>query len=78
MDEKQFLVMIPMISSSLCAMIAKEQGIPESEAANKLYNSKLYEYLEDEEMKVWRYSTPTLYSLFLQGEKAGRIEFPDV
>ena len=78
MGEKQFLAMMPIISSNLCAMIAKEQNITEDEATKKLYNSKLYEYLEKEETKVWQYSTPMLYSLFIQGETTGKIEFPDV
>jgi len=43
-----------------------------------LYNSKLYAILEQEETKVWQYSTEMLYSLFEQEEEMGKVEFPDV
>lgn len=42
------------------------------------YNSKLYATLEQEDTKVWQYSTDMLYLLFEQEEKTGKIEFPDV
>lgn len=44
----------------------------------KLYDSKLYSILEDEETKVWPYSTDMLYFLLEQEEKNGDILFPDV
>lgn len=34
--------------------------------------------LEQEDTKVWQYSTDMLYLLFKQEEKTGKIEFPDV
>lgn len=42
------------------------------------HNSKLYASLEQEDTKVWQYSTDMLYLLFKQEEKTGKIEFPDV
>jgi hypothetical protein len=38
----------------------------------------LYASLEQEDTKVWQYSTDMLYLLFKQEEKTGKIEFPDV
>ena len=34
--------------------------------------------LEQEDTKVWQYSTDMLYSLLEQEERTGEIEFPDV
>ena len=50
----------------------------EQDAISSLYSSLLYSYLEDEEMKVWHYSIPMLYELYLQGEETGYIQFPDI
>ena len=49
-----------------------------AEAIKKLYASKLYATLENEETKVWQYSTQMLYALLEQEEKNGDIQFPDV
>lgn len=78
MNQEQFTAIMPYISADLVAMIAKEKSLSEEEAVKKLYASKLYAMLEDEEMKVWHYSTKMLYSLFEQEEQTGDILFPDV
>lgn len=78
MGQEQFAAMMPYISADLVAMIADKQNITNEEAITKLYASKLYEALENEETKVWQYSTQMLYSLFEQEEKTGTIQFPDV
>lgn len=38
----------------------------EDEAIRCLYSSELYRDLENEETKVWQFSTETLYSLYKQ------------
>ena len=78
MSREEFQALMPYISADLVSMITAKQNISNEEAIQKLYSSKLYEYLEDEESKVWHYSTHMLYSLFEQEEKNGTIEFPDV
>ncbi len=78
MERDRFIAIMPYICADLVGMIAQKQNITEKEAIDKLYSSKLYEYLEDEEMKVWQYSTQMLYTLFEQEEKNGSIQFPDV
>lgn len=78
MSQEQFVAMMPYISADLVAMIADKQNITHTDAIKKLYASKLYAALENEETKVWRYSTQMLYSLFEQEERTGTIHFPDV
>lgn len=77
MRQDQFAAIMPYISTDLVGMIAKNK-ISENDAITKLYNSKLYAILEQEETKVWQYSTEMLYSLFEQEEETGKVEFPDV
>lgn len=78
MGQEQFAAIMPYISADLVAMIAEKQSITNEEAIIKLYASKLYEALENEETKVWQYSTQMLYWLFEQEQKTGTIQFPDV
>ena len=78
MGQEQFAAIMPYISTDLVGMIAKKNKISENDAIAKLYNSKLYAILEQEETKVWQYSTEMLYSLFEQEEETGKVEFPDV
>ena len=78
MSQEQFAAMMPYISADLVAMIAEKQNISHEEAIKKLYASKLYAVLEQEETKLWHYSTQMLYSLFEQEEQTGVIRFPDV
>lgn len=78
MGQEQFAAIMPYISADLVAMIADKQNITNKVAITKLYTSKLYEALENEETKVWQYSTQMLYLLFEQEQKTGTIQFPDV
>ena len=78
MDQNQFAAIMPYISADLVGIIAEKENISENAAITKLYNSELYAILEQEDTKVWHYSTHMLYSLLKQEETTGKIEFPDV
>ena len=74
----QFAAIMPYISADFVGMITKKENISENDVIIKLYNSRLYAVLEQEDTKVWQYSTEMLYSLFEQEEQTGKVEFPDV
>ena len=78
MGQEQFVAMMPYICTDLLSLIVEKHNISEEDAIKKLYSSKLYAMLEQEETKVWQYSTPMLYSLFEQEKQNGNIQFPDV
>lgn len=78
MSEEQFAAIMPIICADFVAYIAEKKQISEDAAIDLLYSSKLYSLLEQERTKVWYYSTPMLYSLLMQEEQTGEIEFPDV
>lgn len=78
MGQEQFIAIMPYISADLVDMISKKMGITENEALDKLYASDLYVALEQENTKVWQYSTHMLYSLFEQEEQTGILTYPDV
>jgi len=78
MGQEQFHAMLPVISADVVKMIAGRQNVSEKEAIRLLYASKLYEALEQEDTKLWQYSTPMLYSLLEQEWNSGAICYPDV
>lgn len=78
MEQNQFVAIMSYICADLVRMIAERQGISEQNALTKLYASKLYAMLEQEDTKVWQYSTHMLYALFDCEEKTGELVFPDV
>ncbi|NLB42171.1 MAG: hypothetical protein GX815_07895 [Clostridiales bacterium] len=78
MRQEQFTAIMPYISADLIGMISRKQSVSEEEAIKKLYASRLYADLEQEETKVWQYSTLMLYFLFEQEQNTGTIQYPDV
>ena len=78
MSREQFDAMMPYITDHLAAMIAQRQSISETDAVTRLYDSQLYALLEQEDTKIWQYSTEMLYALFEEELRTGNITFPDV
>lgn len=77
MSKEEFTAIMPYISADLVGLIARKNNISEEDAVLKLYNSKLYSALEDENTKVWHYSTDMLYSLFEIKMKMQKSGNPD-
>ncbi|HEY5587143.1 MAG TPA: hypothetical protein VIK78_22000 [Ruminiclostridium sp.] len=78
MDKNKFDAVFPIICSALAEKIAVELNLSDKEAVTKLYSFYLYEMLEQEETKVWQYSTEKLFELFLEEQNTGKISFPEV
>lgn len=78
MNSEQYKALFKLICTDLVRLIMVKRNIAEDEAANMLYSSKLYTILEQEETKVWYYSTDMPYSLFEHEQKNGQLIFPDV
>ena len=78
MSQEQFAAILPYISADLISMIVNKKSLSEEAAILKLYTSKLYAALEQEDTKLWQYSTQMLYSLLEQEEQTETIRYPDV
>ena len=77
MDGKKLIALLPEITSEVVDFISSRDEMTEDEAIRNLYSSKLYQDLENEETKVWQFSTETLYSLYIQEKETGKIEYPE-
>ena len=78
MNERSFETLLYSVTAATVAKIMELNGWTEDAAMERFTQSRLYTYLEQEETKVWQYSTQMLYSLLEQEEKNGDIQFPDV
>lgn len=78
MDKNKFDAIFPIICSALTEKIAAELNLSDKVAIEELYSSRLYEILEQEETKLWQYSTEKLFELFLEERNSGKISFPQV
>ncbi|SHI08602.1 hypothetical protein [Clostridium grantii] len=78
MDKNKFDAVFPIISAALVEKIAVELNLSDKDAVTELYSSHLYEMLEQEETKIWQYSTEKLFEMFLEQRNSGKISFPQV
>ena len=77
MDKNMFATVLPILVGGLVNMIVTETRIDEDEAFEQLYNSKLYEILENEDSKVWTFSVSMLFDLYQSEITTGYFELPE-
>ena len=78
MDKEKFEALLPIFIADLVKKIIEQKNTSQDEAISLLYNSNLYNFLEDEQTKVWHYSTEKLFQLFEEEFNTGKFEFPEV
>ena len=78
MEEGKFTIIMDLSVVDLCDLIKNYFGITYNEAIKKLYGSKLYEMLDDEETKLWYYSTNDLFKMFLEEVQTGKFTLSGV
>ena len=78
MEKAKFDALFPFIVTALIKKIIGPEKISENEAFSRLYNSRLYSFLEDEETKIWHYSVEKLFQLFDEEISTGKLELPEI
>ena len=77
MEEKKFESMLILIVPAVIKLIIENYSWNEIEASDKFYTSGIYEKLEQEETKVWHLSPLTLFNMFDEEQKTGKLVFPE-
>ena len=72
MNKGKFTFIMLEKIQTLCDSIKNYFNISYDETIKLLYNSKLYEALEDEETKMWYYSNYDLFNMFLEEKETGK------
>lgn len=76
MTKDKFSVLLSAIIPDVICKIMDKYKLKENEALSLFYKSNLYKVLEDEDTKVWHYSSLALVEI-LDSELKGHIEFPE-
>jgi len=74
---KNISPIIAVITPGIINLLMENRSLTLEEASGLLYNSQLYEMLEDEKTKVWRLGYPLLYDLLEEELTTGKITFPE-
>jgi hypothetical protein len=77
MDKTKFAGKIKMIVPLIIDRYRVLKILPYDIAINHLYNSRLYEALEDEETSLWHLSPLLLCELLIEEMETGKITWPE-
>jgi len=77
MEPSKFAAILPVTIGGLLNKIIDEAHISDDEAFDSLYNSKLYAELENEETKLWTYSSAKLFELYQNEIDSGQLVLPE-
>ncbi len=77
MNKERFTALMAMITPDIVSKIMDKYGLDENKALSLFHKSELYKALENEETKVWQYSSEMIVELF-DREINGKLEFPEV
>ena len=76
-EKEQFQVILQITATGLAELIKRSDNLSQKEAVKRLYASKLYKTLENEETKLWRLSVPALFDLYMEEKNTGKITYPE-
>ena len=77
MGKKSVSSVIAIITPGIIRLLMENRKLHLEDASEILYNSLLYQTLEDEETKLWRLGYPLLYDLLDEELTTGNITFPE-
>ena len=77
MDKNQFESMLILIVPAVVNLIKDNNNFGEIEAIETFYQSKVYEKLEQEDTKLWHFSPLTLYNMYEEEQRTGKLIFPE-
>lgn len=75
MDQNTFEAILTLLVPQVIDSIVKNYGLDEISATKAFYESKLYSVLEEEDTKKWHFNPLTLFCLFDEEKRTGKITF---
>ena len=77
MDKDKFSTFMAVMTPDIISKIMEKYGLDENKAMALFHKSEVYKALENEDTKVWQYSSDMIVELF-DREMNGKLEFPEV
>ena len=77
MNERSYEILLYKITANVILKIMELNKWSENETIERFMSSKLYSLLEEENTKMWHYSSLMLAQLFVD-EQNGKLSLPEV
>ncbi len=77
MDEKFKAILSVALIPQVVDLIVKNDSLNDADALNAFYKSKTYELLSKENTKIWHFSPLTVYSIWEEERKTGKLILPE-
>ena len=77
MDEKFKAILSVALIAQVVDLIVKNDSLNDADALNAFYKSKTYELLSKENTKIWHFSPLTVYSIWEEERKTGKLILPE-
>ena len=77
MDEKFKAILSVALIPQVVDLIVKNDSLNDADALNAFYKSKTYELLSKENTKIWHFSPLTIYSIWEEERKTGKLILPE-
>ena len=77
MSAAEFKATLQMLVPMVVSAISERYGIPEDDAIELFYTSRVYADLEREPTKLWHLSPVALAELWNEERETGRVTYPE-
>ena len=77
MEKQKFEAMLILLVPQVVHLITENYPFDEVTASKEFYDSQVYSFLEQEDMKLWHLSALTLFNMFDEEKKTGTFTFPE-
>ena len=77
MEKKKFEAMLILLVPQVIHLITENYPYDEVTASKEFYDSDIYSLLDQEDTKLWHLSPLTLFHMFDEEKKTGKITFPE-
>jgi hypothetical protein len=77
MNSDKFTVILQLVVPQIIDLIVRNTDNNQISETDRFYKSKVYSLLEDEETKLWQLSPLTLYNMYTEERRTGKITFPE-
>ena len=77
MADKKFEAILTLLVPQVINLICENYPLDDMTASKEYYESKVYSLLEQEDTKLWHFSPLTLFNMFDEEKKTGKITFPE-
>lgn len=77
MSDNQYSTLLAVIVPQIIEYIVQNSNVDDKEAISAFYRSKLYSELTNEDLKLWHYSSRTLYAMYQDELLTGSYNYPE-